>query len=88
VGENSFVELRLVASEAIGGRRIVVIVGVRLRAAYGGMLAGQRIVRIDGVIEFCIRPTGCRVTDSAVRGKPILAPRGLLVLMKSLAWHE
>jgi len=33
------------------------------------MLAGQRIVRIDGMIEFCIRPIGCRVTDSAVRGK-------------------
>jgi len=30
------------------------------------MLAGQRIVRIDGMIECCIRPIGCRVADSAV----------------------
>lgn len=79
-GVRSSVELRLVASEAVGGRRIVVVVGVALRAGHGCMLAGQRIVRIDGMIEFCIRPIGCRVADSAVPRQAHLGVRRVVAV--------
>ena len=62
-------EVRLVASVASCGRRHVVVVGVALSARYGCVHAGERIVRVEGVIECGVKPVGCRVADAAVVGQ-------------------
>lgn len=60
------VEVRLVAGNA-GRRRVVVVVaGVALCAGHGGVLAGERVMRVERVIEFCIRPIGRRMAGRAV----------------------
>lgn len=63
------VEVCLMTSEAIRGRRNVIIVGVALRAGYRGMHARQWVVRIDGVIKLGIRPVGGRMARPAISGK-------------------
>jgi hypothetical protein len=50
------VEIRLVAGIAIGGRRAEVVVSVALRTGHGCVLARQRPLRINRMIEFRIVP--------------------------------
>ncbi len=62
-------EVPFMARVAVRRRRSVVVIRVALGARHGGMLAGQRIVREKGVIEFCIRPVDCGVASAAIVGE-------------------
>ncbi len=62
------VEVDLMAGIAVSRRRVVVVIGVALRALRRGVLTGQRPFRVERVIEFCIVPAGCRMAHSAVAG--------------------
>src|ERR1035438_9238879 len=46
-----------------------------LRASDGGVHAGQRVVRVEGVIECRVEPVGCGVASAAVLGQAELDVR-------------
>ena len=50
------VEVCLVTREACRWGVAVIVVGMALSARHGGVLSGQRIVRVQSVIELGIRP--------------------------------
>lgn len=75
-------EVGLVAGVASRGSVDIVIVGVALHAGKRGMPSGQRVVRIQGVIEFRIQPVDCRVTRGAIVRQTQLHVRWVLTADK------
>jgi hypothetical protein len=75
-------EVSLVARVTRGRRAVVVIVRVALRACYCSMLAGQRIMRIKGVIEFRVRPVRGRVADGAIARQAHLHVRRIIAVVE------
>lgn len=74
-------EVCLVAGVAGGGSVVVVVVGVALRAGHGGVLARQRIMRVEGVIELGIGPIDRGVAGRAVARQPELHVRRIIAVL-------
>ena len=58
--------LSLVARVASRGRRHITVVGMALGAGSGRMLASQRVMCVQRMIELCRRPVDRRVARAAI----------------------
>ena len=63
-------EVRLMARVTGGWRRRVVVVGVALRAGDGCMRAGERVIRVESVVELGIEPVEVEWQVEQSWGKP------------------
>lgn len=82
VGVGGSREIRFVAGVACRRRGIVIVVRMALRTSDRCVSAGQRIVRVQGVIEFGIEPIGCRMACAAVMGQTKLHMRRIIAVHK------
>lgn len=76
------VEVGLMAGNASGRRVAVVVVGMALRTGHGGVFAGQRVMRVDRVIELGIQPICGGVTDRAVARQAELHVRRIVAVVE------
>ena len=56
IGIRRAVKVRLVAGVAVCRSGLIIVVRVALRTCHGGVLSGQWIVSVQGVIKFGVQP--------------------------------